>query len=739
MKKYIIRIALALAGYISASSAWAETIGWHPILQGIRTGRGVDLRNQKDLKGFVAVMGTNNVGISGGGGFEQKTRYVQDTYDLAQSFSLNTSLSIQSKVFSGSVGYASAEAHTASGNSISFAMDCTRVLGDDLFPVLTLDPDFTNTVAQLRQTLSGSSLHKAISDRYGTHFVSGMQRAFKAVMLYTFTFQSQSSARAQSLSLSAKYRGGVSRATFSADVSSFLGQRDSKVTMTYSFMSTDPLAPPPPFATNSVISNLTQFTTIADQFENYCRTANLAGATPISYTVEPLQNLPGYLAMLGGYSPATVFLPNYADYMQTFSEFGAWADLLNYWTGDPRRMNWLNTNGQRMVFSMRSEVSGFLSVMRDTARSHFTNGTSLEISADILNYRANLAQIPMPRVVVIGRYIQPDVGLYVGYVNAGARDLTVSNPFQSVFMTYNGNEFGKEVQLWTDERQFRDWINSHPGEPYLPLFNSPDVFGGPRWAAVVAATNTQRIAFFFGGDYRTDWNPAAWVIKDAATPSQVVDSVAVLEARTDQLEAASLQAGPSGVRLINKGTASLSPAGRTQTLEFVVTNAGPNSVYGTEVAVPVPDGLDVLSVQTSQGFATQSGRDVRFNVGALAVGSTATLYLRVVPLRVGTVGGTGVLSLSLAPELPALETGNSTLPLPVLQTTAPLLSLEREGGLLKLRWQADTDRLMVEEASSLAPGSLWLGSSNTVETIGSNRSIERNPNSPTRFFRLKLH
>jgi hypothetical protein len=744
MKKWLQPLAATLL--FLGSSVLADTIGWHPDLQGIRTGRGVDLRNQKELKNFVAVMGTNTIGTPAGGRFEQNVRYVQDTFDLAQSFSLNASLSIRSRMFSGSVGYSLAESYSASGNSITFAMDCARVLGDELFPVLQLDPDFTNTVINLRQSLSGAALHQAISDRYGTHYVSGMQRAFKAVMLYTFTFQSQASARAQSLSLSARYRGGVASASFSADVASLLAQKDSRVTMTYRFMSTDPLAPPPPFATNSVITNMTQFTLVAGLFEDYCRTNDLSGANPINYTVEPLQNLPGYLALLGGYNPASIFLPNYSEFMQTFSEFKSWEDLLNYWMGDPRRMNWLNTNGQKMVFSMRSEVTAFLNAMRDTARSHFTNETPLEISADILNYRANLAQIPIPRVVIlskilIGRGTEVE-GNQIGYVNCGPRSLTVANPFQAVVLTHDGLELGNEPSLYSSAEQFVSSVHSFVGSHTYLQGWMDGTFSDPKWSSVLAATNDLRISFFRAGhsfpSSSSGWNGAAINLKDAATPSQIVDSQAVMESRTDQLSLDSATTGNGDVRLLSKGSSSAALVGRVQALEFIVTNAGPGSVYGAEVSIPLPDGLDFASAQTSQGYAVPEGRTVRFKVGSLAVGSAATILLNVIPVQHGTISGIGLFSVNIAPELTDPVSTNNTVELPALQATAPTLAVVRSGNLVEVRWQSDTDRLEVEETGSLAQGAVWTNSTNAVEKSGSNRTARHSEAGQSRFFRLKF-
>lgn len=736
-----MRILTILTLVATALVAHSETIGWHPDLQGIRLGRGVDLRDQGSTKGFVATMGTNNTPGGSGSSFDLGVRYVQDSFDMAQSFSLNTSLSVRSKVFSGSVGYSSAEGVSSTGNSVSFAMDGGRALNDELYPVIALTPDFSNTVATLRQTLSGAALEKELARLYGTHYVSGVRRAFKAVMVYTFTFQSQASARSQSLSVSAAYRGGVSRASFTADVASIFARKDSKFTLSYQFRSSNPISPPPPFATNSVITDLSQFTVISDLFENYCRTNDLSFAIPVSFTVERFQNLPGFQALVGNYTPASILQPDYGFFMQTYAEFAGWQEILNYWTGGAERMNWLNTNGQRMVTTMRGEVGTFIESMKNSARSHFTNGTPLEVSADIINYRANLAQIPVPRLVVWQRVFRDGGGLWLGYVNAGPRELTVANPIQSVSLTYQGNEYNNEPPIYYSASDFKAYLDSFSFSQFdLDQFKNPG-FQGPRWAGILAATNVYRIGFFYGGastyfGSQMDFNQAAWIIKSAA--NQIVDSLPVFESRTDQLSLSSNPNPTGDLRLVQIRSSSPSAVGQSQLLEFYVTNAGPGSVYGAEVTVPVPSGVELASATTSQGYAFEDGANLRFRVGALAVGSSATLRLRLTPLKTGTSGGIGLMSLSLAPELSDPDSSNNQLAAPTIEAATPRLDISRQGSLVQLRWQSETDRLLVEESSTVSTNTSWSTSTNTVSTLGSTRTMETEPSTPARFYRLRV-
>ena len=740
----LFAVALSLFGLCSTQ---AEFIGWHPQLQGIRVGRGIDLRNQQETKGFVAEFETTPIPGGAGTTFEQNVRFVQDTYDMAKAFSLNTSLSVRSKVYSGSVGYSQAETAVSSGNRITFVMDCARVLPDELYAPTGLTPQFRSAVTELKRSYSGPEFERQLGQTYGTHYVSGVRRAFKAALVFTFSFESQASARSQSLTLSAKYRGGVARGDFDADVNSFFARRDSRFSLNYEFRSLNPFASPPPFATNAAISNFAQFQALANQFESYCRTIDLAQAVPITYTVERFRNLAGYQELVGVGGISDILVPDYSEFMQTFADLSGWLETLNLWTREPERMNWLNSKGKNLVTAMRGEVDSQVRTMRDIAKAHFETGAPLNVPADIINYRANFAQIPIPRVVIFSRRVVSNDGILFGYVNAGPIELTVSNPFQSAFMTFQSGEFGNEPPIYWSATTYRQFLFS----PMLYFDGSPTraearsaALSGPRWNGLLEATNRMRLGFFL---CPLDAPPEltaerlsalALNIKDSGLPSQIIDSLPVLESRTDQLEWAGGDAFSGDVRLLSETQSFGGPVGRSLPAVLTVTNAGPGAVFGTTVTVPVPEGVEIASASSSQGNASQSGRSVTFRVGALAAGSSATLNLGLIPLAVGSTPGLAGVTVSLAPEVTDPVVSNNTARLPDMQASAPALKAALGTGTIRLTWSADTDRLRLEEATTLTGGGNWGPNSNPVSVSGSQRTAEAPVNGSVKLYRLTV-
>lgn len=741
---------LATALILSSVLLHAEFIGWHPQLQGIRVGRGLDLNNQEDTKGFVAEVGPNPIPGGAGGGFEQSVRFVQDTFDMAQAFSLNARLSVRSKVYSGSVGYSQAEVAVSSGNRITFVMDCARVLPDELFAPTGLTPEFRSAVVELKRSYTGPEFEKQLARTYGTHYVSGVRRAFKAALVFTFTFDSQASARSQSLAISARYRGGVARGDFDADVNSFFARRDSRFSLSYEFRSLNPFASPPPFATNAAISNFAQFQTLANQFETYCRTVDLAQAVPITYTIERFRNIPAYQELVGAGGISDIVVPDYSEFMQNFTDLSGWLETLNLWTREPERMNWLNTKGRALVTAMRGEVDSQVRTMREVAKAHFETGTPLDVPADIVNYRANLAQIPVPRVVVFARYVTHNDAIWFGYVNAGPLDLTVPNPFQSGFMTYQGSEYGNEPAIFWSATDYRSHVYGPVTSPYFDANSArsqarESAFSPPRWTGLLGATNKMRLGFLLIGhgplpaSFTDGMLPElALNIKDAGFPPQTIDSLPIQESRTDQLDWLGANAFSGDVRLLVRTPDLSGTVGRSLPAVFTVTNAGPGAVFGTTVALPVPETMEVASASCSQGSATQSGRTVTFRIGALASGGSVTLRLGLIPLVVGNSSGPSGLSVSLAPEVKDPDASSNTLPLPVVEGLPSILKASSGTGTVRLTWTSDTDRLGLEEASVLSPVGSWTPSNEAVSANRSERSVDVPASGTLKLYRLTV-
>jgi hypothetical protein len=256
---------LALLSCIPAGHA--EIIGWHPILKGIYEGRGVDIGNQQELKPEVAILDTVPTQTDNGGTSVQMT-YAQHQFDLAKSFSLNSSISVKSCVFTGKIGVNIIDNEKLSQNTLCFAYSWQRDFGTKVYRARGVTPDLVAWVKSQPTNLTGTALRKLVRDQYGTHFISGRQDVARVVVLYTFQYKSSSVAQSKSMEFSSKYRSGGTTVSFDGDVRQMLNQSESDLAMSYSLDSTDRKVTPP-FAMNGSITNYQQFQDFVTKLDLY--------------------------------------------------------------------------------------------------------------------------------------------------------------------------------------------------------------------------------------------------------------------------------------------------------------------------------------------------------------------------------------------------------------------------------------------------------------------------------------
>ena len=107
-----------------------------------------------------------------------------------------------------------------------------------------------------------------------------------------------------------------------------------------------------------------------------------------------------------------------------------------------------------------------------------------------------------------------------------------------------------------------------------------------------------------------------------------------------------------------QGAVSAAPIhfGDSVAIEFMVTNAGPDTASSVTLADPLPAGLNFVSATVSQGTFTTTNGTVVFNLGALANQGSAAVTLVVQPLQLGTITNAVVLN---APEVDTNALDNS--------------------------------------------------------------------------------
>jgi uncharacterized repeat protein (TIGR01451 family) len=119
---------------------------------------------------------------------------------------------------------------------------------------------------------------------------------------------------------------------------------------------------------------------------------------------------------------------------------------------------------------------------------------------------------------------------------------------------------------------------------------------------------------------------------EADTEAGNTTSTVVHQIKLDADLSLALTATPNPVLLGNNLTYALS-----------VTNQGPNTATGTRLENRLPEGVQLLSAEASQGSLTNVGGTITCEFGELAVGATATLTIEVAPTVDGQITNTATV------------------------------------------------------------------------------------------------
>jgi hypothetical protein len=730
---------MLLSGKLLATSL----VGWHPDFVA-SIGRGLDLKNPDVIKPSAATIELGQPTLySGTGGADINVYFSQHQLDLTKHFALNVSLSAKYSAYSGNVKFGYVDDTTYSGNTLNFVFECNRDFGTTVFDNATLAPQFVADVNFLKQALEGEALGRAVEDRFGTHFITGYKSAAKVVIIYTFTFESQTTARSLTASLDAKYNGGVNSATFHTDVTSLFNQNDSRVTLNYRFYSSDPIQLPD-FPLAAAISNLTQFIEFAGKVEGYCKNMDPVRGKRTAYVVEEIKNLPGYLALMAGYNPNNQFNTDYDRFMSAYGTLKRWDELLTSWTIDNRRMSWMNTNGQRMVLAMRSDVSNYRRSLEAMAKLHFETGTPLQVTDDVFNYFANFNRIPLPQINIVATRVENSSScghvLYVmGMVDYGDLTLTRSNAFTSLIGLRDGIENSQSDQigccttLHYSPDEFEALVRPRLAECAGPVAFHNEFFDSPIWSGLRQLALQRRLGFFdlyFGLNVSDNWHVG---IKDG---TQEYIDLANASSKSTSLPGSSIQAfSETEMSIASVAEPSLAFFDASVVYSYTITNDGPGSVYGIEYSMPVPEGMQALTTSGSQGQGTITNGTIRFEVGPMACGALATVNVRMVPLRTGMVGGPAV-SITPGVGLTDPAIANNIIRTAPLSVTAPVLEVRKRAGYVDLTWVSDTGRLVPQSTVGLTDMPTWMTLPNGITAVDGRKTLRVPATSATKFFRL---
>src|ERR1039458_1143946 len=459
-----------------------------------------------------------------------------------------------------------------------------------------------------------------------------------------------------------------------------------------------------------------------------------------SYILDPIQNIPGYLPLLGGYSPHSILSADYSTFLEAYAALEAWNQRLTDWTLDPKRMSWLNTTGQRQALAKRQDVANYVSVMQAIAADHFVNGSPLVVPTDIFNYLATFSDITIPAINVLwasdDTVYSSQHGVF-GWVDCGSISNTLNTPFSSISEPLNGADVGWETPLCYSYHDVTNLVQSQisywTARSSAVTSDLKQFLASSVWANLTnAAFSSRRIGFFGDVRAKADKTNTFMVVSD--TEGNIVD----------QLNWMSTRGGPvPEAKVMNFGAVAVSASstqpiqgtvGLEETIPLVITNSGPNSAYGVTVSFQLANGYDFVDASGSQGYVSfnPTNRLVTYVVGPLPPGGQVDVALRVIPLQPGQSLPSANAVLTVGDVL--TNVSSPQVNLPQVSSGLPILTLAKAAKGIELGWFSDTDRLKVFQSPRVGPGAAWSVVTNSPVANGTKRILTLPTSSGSMFF-----
>jgi hypothetical protein len=651
---------------------------------------------------------------------------------MVKTLSVNSSVSLNELIGSGDVSISFFGRQTFSANDAKFVFTKTRNFGTTLYTPVGFSSNFWAQLG-LDQSptnhLQGEALHTALTSALGTHYVRGYDSA--AMVSVVFTFHHDSASIKQQLSISAS-GSSFDTASFSSYVSAFFQSTNTDTTLTYQFYSSDPGQSPTNFSfgLTGSLGSYQDFTNFVSRLETYANAMDPARAKVTAYILDPIQTVPGYLALLGGYVPPPTLSPDYTEFLEYYTALQTWNQRLT----SRGAMSWLNARGQQVISNTVVDVRNYLSSMQSISSNHFNHGAPLYVPRDVVAYLASLRDLRLPTIYVMDTWQWYDGTTYtyhtvIGRLDCGNSDLVATLPFGNIALTNSSGTTTLPLYYIPSDFQTNMLKTYSSGTRNAHL---KALFASEQWNSLTNS-NPNLNGFFMVTERNNVAAEYSLAIYDPISGA-AIDSLPLLATQSGGCES------PGGLsNLVSVTVATVSApvtavAGVALPVTLQVTNQGTAQAYGTTVSFVLSNGFDFGGGSSSQGSASfnTNSRVVTCSVGPLAGGAGAEINVQLIPMLTGSATPASSPVLGFSPGLTNAATSNAVFA--SIQSTPPAVSLVPVPGGVLLDWWADTDRMQLEISPVLGAAASWTPRVTGVVN-GSHRFLFQ-PAAPQGYFRL---
>jgi uncharacterized repeat protein (TIGR01451 family) len=192
----------------------------------------------------------------------------------------------------------------------------------------------------------------------------------------------------------------------------------------------------------------------------------------------------------------------------------------------------------------------------------------------------------------------------------------------------------------------------------------------------------------------------------------------------------------SDLALAKSASATLAKPGEPLTYSLAVTNRGPSIVTGVTLTDTLPEGVNFVSANSTNGPCTLTNGVLTCNIGVLANNTGFTVTVVVVPPVEAVLNNTATIS-SVESDLNPGDNTASVATTVILDASRTLRIGPLPGGQqVVISWPASVVPFTLQSLNFLSTSNTWLPVTNVPVIINLRYVVTNDASSGTRFYRL---